>query len=59
MPICNGQGLRCHHHSQVVLCHHSRMLGVLSVPLSNAKALGLLSKQDAQIAADTGSTVEV
>ena len=37
----------------------ARMLGMLSVPLSNAKALGLLSEQDAQIAADTGSTVEV
>ena len=37
----------------------ARMLGVMPVPLPDAKALGFLSEQDAQIAADTESTVEV
>ena len=37
----------------------ARMLGVVSVPLLDAKALGFLSEQDAQIAADTESIVEV
>jgi hypothetical protein len=37
----------------------AKMLGTLSVPLSNAEEFGLLSKRDAQIAADTGSIVEV